>query len=148
MTQIREADLTDLEVLVAMGLRFASESVYADRLHITEHGVRQTIQWLLNGNGTIFVSDKDGEIVAMIGVSLLPHFLSGMTYGAEVFWWCNPEHRGHGIRLLRKAEQWAKDRGARFFQTTAPTDDVAAIYDRLNYVKIETGFQKELSDAI
>jgi GNAT superfamily N-acetyltransferase len=147
VTTIREADLSDLEVIVALGLRFASESVYADRLMVTEAGVRTTAQWLLGGSGTIFLSDKDGAVVGMIGVSILPHFLSGMLYGAEVFWWCNPEHRGHGLRLLRRAEQWAQERGARFFQATAPTDDVSAIYERLSYRKIETGYQKDFSHA-
>jgi len=147
MTQIREADLSDLDVIVALGLRFASESVYADRMRVTEAGIRQTATWLLNGPGTIFVSLYDGEMVGMIGVTLLPHFLSGMLYGAEVFWWCNPERRGHGVRLLRRAESWAKAQGARFFQTTAPTDDVADIYTRLNYRKIEVGFQKDFADA-
>ena len=40
MTQIRDADLTDLDVIVALGHRFASESVYADRLTVSPTAMR------------------------------------------------------------------------------------------------------------
>jgi GNAT superfamily N-acetyltransferase len=139
---IREATADDLEVMVVMGLRFARESGYS-KLPITESSIRTLIAWVL-ANGVVLLALKDEHPVGMVGVVVLPHMLTARPYGAEVAWWCNPEARGHGLRLLRAAERWAKDHGAATMQFVAPTEDVERIYQRLGYVKLETAYEKEL----
>lgn len=139
---VREGTAADFEAMVALGLRFAHESVYV-RVPITEVQIRKVGDWLLE-HGVILLTEKDGIPVGMVGVTVLPHMLTGRPYGAEVFWWCNPEARGHGLRLLKAAERWAEAHGAETMQFVAPTPDVERLYQHLNYAKIETAYEKDL----
>ena len=141
---IREATAADVDALMGLCMRFASESVYADRLAAHEPSVRKTCEWLIGGAGVVFLAEKDDQPVGMMGLAVFPHFLSGQLYGAEVFWWCNPEARGYGLKLLRRGEQWVRDKGAAFMQLTAPTDDIERLYARLGYARIETVYSKDL----
>jgi GNAT superfamily N-acetyltransferase len=143
VTQIREADLTDIDVIVALGHRFASESVYADRLTVSPTAMKTVAEWLLSGSGAIFLAERDGIAVAMIGLAVYPHFLSGQRYGSEVFWWCNPESRGLGLRLLREGEAWVREQGGTFMQLTAPSEDVERLYVKLGYNRVESVYSKE-----
>jgi GNAT superfamily N-acetyltransferase len=139
---LREATTDDLDVLVDMGMRFARETVYA-RTPINADVIRKLGGWLID-NGVIYVAVKDEQPVGMVGVTVLPHMMTGRLYGAEVFWWCNPEARGHGLRLLRAAEQWAKAHGAETMQFVAPSPEVETLYQKLDYAKIETAYEKDL----
>lgn len=141
-TRIREATADDLEAVVALGLRFARESEYA-RMPITESSIRTLAAWMF-AHGAILLTHKDGVAVGMVGVSVLPHMLTGRLYGAEVFWWCNPEARGHGLRLVKAAEAWAREHGAETMQFVAPNERVERLYTRLGYTQIETAFEKDL----
>lgn len=140
---IRPGTVDDFDAMVALGQRFATESVYA-RVPITEACIRRLGAWLLE-HGTILLTVKDGIPVGMVGVTVLPHMLTGRLYGAEVFWWCNPEARGHGLRLVRAAEHWARAHGAETMQFVAPSPDVELLYQKLNYAKIETAYEKDLT---
>jgi len=140
--QTRIAVAEDLESLVTIGLRFARESVYAQRMPITEAGVRGLVQWVL-AHGVIWLSVKDDHPVAVFGMTILPHMLTGQLYAAEVFWWSNPEERGHGLRLFYTAQAWAKAQGVTMMQLVAPTPDAEQLYARLGYTKIEAVYTKD-----
>ena len=139
---IREAVLDDLETVVALGLQFAREGPYA-RLPITESSIRSLAAWMF-AHGAILFTEKHGQPVGMVGVACLPHMLTGRLYGAEVFWWCNPEARGHGLRLVKAAESWARQHGAETMQLVAPTEEVERLYTKLGYTQLETAYEKDL----
>jgi GNAT superfamily N-acetyltransferase len=142
VTQIREATPADVEIVVSLGLRFAREGPYA-RMPMTEASIRALAAWMFQ-HGVILLTQKAREDVGMVGVAVLPHMLSGRLYGAEVFWWCNPEARGHGLRLMRAAESWARAHGAETMQFVAPTEEVERLYTKLGYTQLETAYEKDL----
>jgi GNAT superfamily N-acetyltransferase len=141
---IREATLGDVPRLVEMGARFLA-STYAGSLtdnpvqmaHLAKHLI--TLE-----TGLVLVAERSGRVVGMIGMLIFPHVLSGELCGGELFWWVDPEARGVGLRLLRRAETWAIDRGAVRLQMVAPTPDVGALYERLGYAFVETAYSRRV----
>jgi GNAT superfamily N-acetyltransferase len=71
--------------------------------------------------------------------------MTGRLYASELFLWVEPEHRGSGVRLIRRGEQWARDQGAEFMHLVSPSRAVNALYERLGYTQVETEFQRPLT---
>jgi GNAT superfamily N-acetyltransferase len=142
---IREATTADVPRLVAMGTRFLSETVYRGRMTVTPVQMADTVHMLLaSPAGTVFVAERDGNLVGMIGLLFYTQTISGEATVAELFWWVEPEHRGNGVRLLKRAEKWAVERGATAMHMVAPTPDVGALYTALGYELIESTYQRTL----
>jgi GNAT superfamily N-acetyltransferase len=140
---IRRAVWEDAPAIVALGERFLAASTYAAQIAYNSAHMRRLVDGLLgNPEAVIFVSETAGQIVGVIGVALFDHAMSGERSATEATWFVDPEHRGHGMRLLRAAEDWAQSRGAMMLQVTAPTSDLCALYPRLGYAHVETAFQK------
>lgn len=96
-------------------------------------------------SSTLLVADDDGNLCGMIGMMVYPHPLSGDVTATEVFWWVDPNRRGRlGVRLWNEAEIWAKQQGATRIQMIAPDDDVAKLYRRRGYRRLETIYQRSL----
>lgn len=140
-SSLRQASLADLDDLVTLGLRFAREGPYRD-MPITEPCIRGLVQWVLE-HGAVWLGFRDDEPVAVFGMTILPHMLTGQRYAAEVFWWSNPEARGQGLKLFYTAQAWAKAEGATFMQLVSPTHEADQLYERLGYRKLETVYVKE-----
>lgn len=137
-TVIREAGPADLPALVAMGLRFLAESSYGLHYAANPEQMDALARQLIAGPGSVIgVSELDGTITGMLGLIVWPHFISGQRFAGEVFWWVDPSHRGHGLRLLKWAETWAQQQGAESIQMIAPDDRLGALYTRLGYVPVE-----------
>ena len=142
---IREATTADTPRLVEMGECFLSNSVYA-AFPINREQMAQTVELLLTSPiGRIYVAERNGDVVGMIGGLLFRHPISGEATVSELFWWVEPEHRGCGIRLLKRAEEWAVEVGAVRMHMVAPTAEVGQMYLRLGYSPLETTYQKALS---
>lgn len=142
---IREATTADVPRLVVMGTRFLTESAYRGRVTINPVQMADTVHMLLASPiGTVFVAERDGEVVGMIGLLCFQHPISGEATVAELFWWVEPEHRGNGVRLLKRAEQWAREQGATHVHMVAPTPDVGALYTALGYELLESTYQRVL----
>jgi len=128
-----------------MGERFLTNSVYAG-FPLNREQMAQTVDLLLTSPiGRIYVAERKGDVVGMIGGLLFRHPITGEATVSELFWWVEPEHRGIGIRLLKRAEQWAEEVGAVRMHMVAPTTDVGQMYLRLGYSPLETTYQKALS---
>ena len=140
---IREATHADIPRCVAMGRCFLLE-VYAGLLDENpEHMAQIGADLIEKETGLLLVADVgDGHLVGMIGMVIVPHPLSGALVAAELFWWMEPAARGAGVRLLKRAERWARDRGIARVQMTAPTAGVGHLYERLGYQAIETAYQR------
>lgn len=145
MTTIREATVDDVPALVAMGQRFIRGSVYATRLRENVAQMAVAAERLIaSEDGMVLVLDAVSDLVGMIGLVFFEHHLSGEATAGEVFFWVDPEYRGRGLRLMRHAEQWARDKGATTIQMIAPTPDVGRLYERLGYAELEVSYGKEL----
>lgn len=142
---IRPADVTDLPAVVALGQRFLAEAEY--RGVIAENPAQMealALRLITGDDATVLLVEHDGEPVGMIGLLFYPHLISAEPLAGELFWWVNPERRRDGVRLLRAAETWARDRGAMFMQMVAPNGRVGQFYEALGYVKVETMYQRTL----
>lgn len=147
---IREATIVDVPELVSMGLRFRASTGYA-RI-ITENPAQMATtaeRLIMQEDGVIFVSeDRGGGLIGMIGLLLFTHHLSGALTCGEVMWYVLPDHRGHGVRLLLRAEDWAREHGAVTIQMIQPVGtDVDAIYQAMGYDAIEVAWHKPLQAA-
>jgi len=143
---IRDATEQDIPRLVAMGERFLTETVYRGRVPVDPATMARTLALLVaTENGTVLVSERDGVVVGMIGLLLFENPISGELTAGELFWWVEPEHRGIGVRLLKRAEQWARRAGARKVHMIAPTPEVGQLYDRLGYGYLEAAYQKAIA---
>jgi GNAT superfamily N-acetyltransferase len=144
--QIREATMDDIPVLVSMGQQFRASSAYA--AHLPENTTQMAAiakRLIASPEGLVLVATRDGQIVGTIGVLLYPHHFSGLPTAGELWFWVTPEHRGYGVRLVRRAEQWAQRQGATTMQMIAPTPEVGTLYRRLGYTALEVAYTKELA---
>lgn len=143
---IREATEADVPALVTLGMAFLRESVYAAHVGENPAQAEKVAQYLLaHPDGAVLVAEVDGTVIGMIGLMVVPHLFSGELTAGEVFYYINPDHRGSaGLRLLKAAEQWAKDAGAVAIQMIAPTARVCVLYERLGYTAIETNYTKRI----
>lgn len=149
MIKIREANWQDLEEIVQMGHDFLRGTQYVAVIKENPEQMQAMAARLLNdGNGVIFVAQDGfkGPLVGMIGMMAFPHPISAQRVAAEVFWWVTPEARGTtGVRLLKRAEQWAKGlMEAEIIQLVGPTPEVCRLYEKLGYGKIETLYQRKV----
>jgi RimJ/RimL family protein N-acetyltransferase len=143
---IREATADDIPRLVEMGKRFLTETVYAGRVAINPAAMARTLHLLVaSDGGGLFVSEQDGVVTGMIGLLLFEHPFTGELTAQELFWWVEPEHRGYGLRLLKRGEAWAAASGAQHVHMIAPTPAVGQLYERLGYGYLEAAYQKAMA---
>ncbi len=145
---IREATRADVPAVVAMGEHFVAQSSYHGLIASNPAQMTALAEWLIDTpTAALFVAAQDEgaqDITGMIGLALYPHPIAGDVFASELFWWVEPAHRGQGVRLLVRAEQWAKEHGAVWMQMSAPTLEVGELYMRRGYVPMETAYQRSL----
>jgi GNAT superfamily N-acetyltransferase len=142
---VRRAVAADLPALVAMGRRFIAETHY--HRHLSDNPAQiETImrRFLHDTNGALFVIGPEAGPLGMLGVFTFAHPLDASPRASELFWWVEPEHRGHGLTLLRAAEAWAREQGATRLDMIAPDERTAAAYRALGYAKFEEHYSKDL----
>lgn len=136
--------MADLPTLVAMARRFLG-SVYAGKLPDNPAQLETFGRGLLtNPASTVWVAEDETPI-GLIAMLLYTHPMSGELTATEVVWWVNPERRGVGVRLFKRAEAWARAQGAVLLQMIAPTEAVARFYERCGFDRIETTYHRRLA---
>lgn len=104
---------------------------------------------LTGGDGVIFAWDSDGEIVGVLGGIVHRDIYSESTIAEEFFWFIREAHRGGGVALYRRFEQWARDKGAAQIQMVHLLDvmpeRVSRFYRRAGFEPIETRYAKRLT---
>lgn len=141
---IREAVRADIPHLVVMGLRFVRSSSYAEQIGENPDALFDLMLKLIESpEAVIFISGEDRPF-GMIGAHLYRHPMSGEITASELFWWVEPEHRGEGVILYRKMEEWARENAATKIQMIAPDDRTERAYCALGFHKLETHYQKAL----
>ena len=136
---IREATVSDIPALLAMGRAFADEAGVTDRVGWSDDAAAQLLEQLVeNENGVLFCSET-----GLIGGVVFAHPFSGQKVFQEMFW---RSHGRDGIRLLRAAEARAKELGATrslmIGMDTMP--DLHRLYSRLGYSPAERTYVKGL----
>lgn len=144
---MRVANRNDVARIVEMGERFISGTSYRDFLPINRTALDALVSGMIGKtNCVIFVQEKDGQIIGMLGMHIYQHPMSGERVAAEAFWWVEPEHRKSsvGSDLFDHGEAWAKVNAAAKIQMIAPNDRVGALYRARGYTKFEEQYQKAL----
>lgn len=140
---IRDAHPDDLPALVEMGAAFHAESPWAKSLAPYDGQSFAGTCRLLGERGGLLVAEEGGEVVGMIGASVVPlYFNAGIPVVQEVFWYALPEHRrGLGMALLAALENKALAAGARALITAAMQslrgEAVSAVLGRAGYPLVE-----------
>ena len=142
----RDATAADLPRLCELFERFRAESHYAKYGPAHPEVSTPFIESLLTADDrVVLVVEAEAQIVGMIGVVVTQHPMSGERCATEMFWYLEPEFRGAGVWLLRRAERWALDRGAKFILMVSPQSHaVDRIYEALGYEAGETSWYKSL----
>ena len=147
---IREATESDVGNVVRMGCDFMEKTPYREQIK-PDLARMETLARNLIGSpeGRIFVVEMLGKLVGMIVLLLYYQPFSGQRIAAELAWWMSPEARGTsaGVRLQRRAEEWARSSGAEAFDMVAPNEHVASFYRRLGYVHVEDTYRLNLGGA-
>lgn len=144
---IRWATVDDLDAMVRMGCRFLTETSYAAHYPANPAQLRAVAErFIEDADKLALVSEADGEMTGMLLAMVFDHPLSGERIASELAWWVNPERRGHGLRLLREMERWARSNGARLIQMIAPAGEpVGRLYEARGYSVTETHYQRALA---
>jgi RimJ/RimL family protein N-acetyltransferase len=145
---IREATEADLPSLLEMFEAFRQTPTYARYVSHAPAVAEAFLRMLIvSPDATIFVRQWDGDIVGMLGVMAYAHPMSGERMASELFWWLDPEYRGAGGWMLRRAEKWATAHGATRLQMVSPVENVRVqeTYDALGYQPFEVSYYKELT---
>jgi GNAT superfamily N-acetyltransferase len=147
MIRFRQAEMDDVSALVYMLRLFVTSTKYRKFVGESAEALRTFMLGLLaNPDAAIFVAHRDAHVIGMIGVLGYVHPMSGERCAGELFWWLDPDDRGSGGWLLRRAEKWAKAYGATNIQMIQPFDKphVGKMYETLGYEAVETAFHKKL----
>jgi GNAT superfamily N-acetyltransferase len=145
IAMIRMATEADVDAIVAMGRRFLASTIYRDLIAESPEQMQRLAEMFVRDTDKVtLVAEQDRKIVGMLLVLVHTHFVSGERMAGEVAWWVEPEYRGCGLKLLKAAEQWAREQGAVKFSMVAPSEDVECLYQRLGFTKVETAYQRTL----
>lgn len=150
--KIRQAIEDDVPALIAMAQAFVETTAVYGRLfkatpESLEHLARLLFQF--GDQAAILLACEDeGPCFGMLAIVASPHPISGALYADEVVWWIDPSHRGAmraGPKLLRAAENWARDRNCNMVKMVAPHGStVGRFYERLGYEPVESAYAKVL----
>ena len=107
---IRDARPQDVPAIVAM----AGDLARATRMPIdVDAGWASAFVTALLAcdDGLALIVERDRLAVGMLIASVGQSSVSPVRIGVEHGWWCGPEARGWGLRLLGDYEAWASSRG-------------------------------------
>lgn len=146
-TAIREATDADVPPIVAMAQAFLRETPYGQHMPTRPEALAAFAgRLIMSPDGVILVAPQPyGDLAGMIALWSYLHPMSGEVVASELVWWVNPAARGSlGVRLVRRAEAWARAKGAVVLQMIAPTHAprVGEFYRALGFDEIETSYQK------
>lgn len=144
---IREALPEDVPRIVEMGRRQMTV-LFPGWVDNPAQLAALTTQLLESPTGIVFVSEDHLGVNGMIGLVLFPHHLTGEKTAGEIAWWVEPEARGAGVALLKRAERWAAERGAVQVQMQAPNLRVGKLYERRGYRMAETAYYRPVTPAL
>lgn len=148
--KLRVATKDDVPILVEMGEKFIKESpTYTQRGFIPEKTAMH-FNWLLEGNGVIFVAEIFGEIVGAFIGGITTDWQSEHKLAFDYVMYVKPEHRTSGVakELVNAFVLWAKEMGADRINcgtaTMVNTKQCAALYESLGFTPVGLFLEMEL----
>lgn len=151
MTRLHIADISNLEELVEMSIKFHQSSTYS-HLKYDKQKLRDTLITLINDKQSSLVLttlDTEGKPVGMLIFKVQSLPFSYETVAAEIAWWMEPEARNsrQSLEMFKAGEYWARKVGANYIQyssLSSSDENVDKFYLRQGYTMTEKAFLKEL----
>lgn len=143
---IRDAVEGDIPRIVEMGRKFFEISGQTDIATYDDEMAAQTVRFCMT-DGVVLVVEEDGVVVGMAGALIYRIYLSRDDITAqELWWWIEPEHRGHGNDLRKALERRAKEKGATSISMIALENMkwVGRLYERAGYRPFDHTYVKSL----
>lgn len=142
---IRFCSPEDLPVVAEIGRSFFEEGKLPGKL-VPEVFETTWTALLTAGAGGILMLEDSGDPRGVLGFLQYPDINDGETVITETFWYVLPQHRRDGLKLLRRFESVAKERGAKriimgHLKALTP-ETLGHLYTRLGYTELETTYIK------
>jgi|TARA_Y100000296_G_scaffold44110_1_gene50569 GNAT superfamily N-acetyltransferase len=138
---IREYELEDVKEMVELGELMHKEGAYSflpySKAKLRELGKR----FKQTDYGNAWVAIADGKVIGMYVAFITEYFFCYEKIAQDFLLYIHPDHRKGtiAIRLVKKAEEWARERGAKEF---CPASSMAISSGRLeklyNFMKFKT----------
>jgi GNAT superfamily N-acetyltransferase len=144
---IRRATRPDVPALIALGRRFNDASGL--NLAFSEPRAIQAITAAIDlpDRLALTLATPAGPLAGFLFAHVgLPPFSTTRVVAEDAFW-IEPDHRGGrtALRMISEFEAWARAQGAASASLSAlQSSRVAALYERLGYVRSEAHFTKGL----
>lgn len=145
---VRDAVEADVPHIIEGIKHFVASSSYRGD-PVDEAHVANTINVLLsNDDGLVAVMETDnGEFAGCFIGMAHPHLFSAQRIFGELFIYTTEKARGHGNKLRRFAEEWARDANCICFLIAHPMSEshLERVYRRWGFEPHEVHFRKELT---
>ena len=142
---------SELEELSEVLLNFYAMMPYTKEKDTVKWRITWESKWkkLIDaGAGAILALKKSGKIIGGIGMMFFPALEDDVVTCSETFWYVDEKERGGGLKLLLKAQKYAKEMGARrmtmIHLSNSMPDRLKGLYERLGFKEIETHYIKEI----
>jgi GNAT superfamily N-acetyltransferase len=146
---IRPAKLSDVPRIVEVGAVLHHDSTYS-AMQFNRAKVAALMESLINGQGVVFVAERDGVVVGGIAGGVTAHWFSDELTGFEYSFFVLPEAR-HGLiamKLLLAMKAWCKAKGAKTLRIGITTginvEGTARFYRHMGFHDAGNLFQGEL----
>lgn len=146
---IRPAGSGDIPELLRMGRAFHTAGHFL--IPLDEETLARTFGQLIEAEtGVILVVETEQGLAGAVGALLHPHYFNAEHLtGQELFWWVDPEHRGHGTELFNALEDWVREQGAGTFSMIAleaiEPQRTGIIYRRRGYHPTEHSYMRRFN---
>lgn len=149
---IRHATFEDAEQIAMLGFKFHEQAFWDDILEYSIDDCVVSLEGFIGQpNFICMVADVGGKFVSFGSLILSPVYFNHSHISCEeLFWWADPEsnYPGIGMKLKKRMEEEAKDRGALSIQMKSINalngDRMANLYIRNGYRPSEHSFIKRL----
>lgn len=150
---IRTPCHADIESLVDMGACMHAESAYAF-LPYDRAKVRQFIEDYIEDttNRCGLVAEHEGRVIAMLFGYLGDYLFCDERLAVDEIVFVDPDHRGGmtAVRLIRRFQRWASERGARELclgvSTNIHPQSTGQLYQRLGFKPVGGIYKLRLND--
>ena len=138
---IREYELTDIEQMVELGAMMHKEGAYSFLPYSKTKCRELGKKFKLLDYGNMWVAESNGKIVGMYVAFITEYFFCYEKICQDFLLYVHPDYRKStiAIRLIKKAEEWARERGAKEFCPASSMSISSGRLEKLyNFMKFKT----------
>lgn len=146
---IRQATAADLPRILELGAQLHAESPRWSRIPFSVDRAGRTMANLLDSpDGTVFVSEADGQVTGGIAGMIQQHWASDAIVAHEVSFFISKDCRGGmaACRLICALDAWAQIRGAAWLSVGTSTgvdpELTARLYESLGFTRCAIGLER------